>query len=67
MKNPFDPINNFDEWIQNDWESDDFIENQNRSQLPEQDPGTGATIAALIIVIGVILAVIFGLKACIFS
>ena len=43
IKNAFDPKGNFSEWIQNDWESDDFIEQQekrNRSQPvtePEQD------------------------------
>ena len=67
MKNPFDPINNFDEWIQNDWESDDFIENQDRNLPEDPSPGAGATIAALIIVIGIILAAIFGLRACFFS
>lgn len=62
MKNPFDPINNFDEWIQNDWESDDYIENHDREQ--QQAPGTGAVIAGAVIVIAGVLAVIFGFKAC---
>lgn len=30
MKNAFDAQNNFGEWIQNDWESDDYIENSRR-------------------------------------
>ena len=37
MKNPFDPVNNLDEWIQNDWESDDYIENQAGQSVPEEE------------------------------
>ena len=37
MKNPFDPIHNHDEWIQNDWESDDFIEQQEIQSNMEQN------------------------------
>lgn len=32
MKNAFDPKGNFNEWIQNDWESDDYIENHGKSR-----------------------------------
>lgn len=31
MKNAFDARGNFGEWIQNDWESDDYIENSRRN------------------------------------
>lgn len=31
MKNAFDARGNFKEWIQNDWESDDYIENSRRN------------------------------------
>ena len=31
MKNAFDAQGNFSEWIQNDWESDDYIENSRRN------------------------------------
>ena len=43
MKNAFDAKGNFGDWIQNDWESDDYIENSNRrNPAPSYNRSTGA-------------------------
>ena len=44
MKNAFDAQANLNEWIQNDWESDDFIENS-RGNSGKSNSGTNSAEA----------------------
>lgn len=35
----FDPNDNFEEWLHNDWESDDYIKSQQNTQYDEPENG----------------------------
>ncbi len=59
MKNVFDPQGNLDEWIQNDWESDDYIESQMENQTetePTFENEEKAPAWAVILAIAIFLA-----------
>jgi hypothetical protein len=56
MKNAFDPQGNFSEWIQNDWESDDYIEHQKpqrnyRNSAPQEKTEAKYWILAILLYI----------------
>ena len=56
MKNTFDPQGNFSEWIQNDWESDDYIEHEKtqrnyRSSAPQEKTEAKYWILAILLYI----------------
>ncbi len=73
MKNAFDARANLNEWIQNDWESDDFIENSrektNKSNSgadsAEDKPNAGHYLLAILYLLAVNPLVWIGIVAAI--
>ncbi len=55
MKNVFDAHNNFDEWFENDWESDEYIKNTKSSGKKNSGDGNWKFTLLFTIVFSVVV------------
>ena len=59
MKNVFDAHNNYDEWEENDWESEEYIKDLRNRPRRQEGPNEWKILLVIYIILGIL-----GMGAC---